>query len=631
MTTLSARVTEVPAAPKPAGIWAPAGAFRGYFLPAAAILVLLVGAGAWLYAPTRQLADDVWKVGLVVTGAPVVWRTLRSGLALRFSTDITAALAMLAAVLIDQPLPGLIVVLMQTGGQALERYARGRASDALRQLEADAPRIAHLAHGGGMSDVPVEEIRAGDMVVIRPGELVPCDVMVASGQSHVDTSRLTGEPVPVTAAAGTSLPGGSVNHDGALTARVLAPAAESRYGRIVELVRHAQETKAPLQRLADRYAIWFTPLTLLVCAVSYGISRDPAIVLAVLVVATPCPLILATPVAIIGGINTAAKRHIVVRDGGAIERLATVTVAVFDKTGTLTPGIPEVSDVIVADGWDASEALRLAGGLEQSSGHLLARSLVKAALLQWPQLPTATDVTETPGRGVTGEVDGHRVTVGSRSYVLERHPMALEGFAEVEDQSSALRAYLAVDGHGVGRVEYNDRARPEVRRTLAALADHGIRRTLLLSGDDERHTRRIADAAGIANAIGEMTPEDKVRAIEGIIADGDAVVMVGDGTNDAPALSAATVGIAMAGHGGGISAEAADMIITVDDLARVNEAVGISRRTIRIAKQSIWTGLGLSGIAMGFAALGYIPPVFGALFQEAIDVAVIVNALRTSR
>lgn len=629
--TTPAQLSAVLAVPDRPRSWGPAGAFSGVFLPAAAILFLLGGACAWLYAPTRELAGSLWAIGLVVTGAPVVWRTTRSMLQLRFSTDITATLAILTAVLIQQPLPGLVVVLMQTGGEALERYARGRASDALRQLEADAPRIAHLSHGGGLSDVPAGDIRAGDLVVIRPGELVPCDVEVISGRSHVDTSRLTGEPVPVTAEAGTALPGGSVNHDGALTARALAPAAESQYGRIVELVRHAQATKAPLQRLADRYAVWFTPLTLLVCAIAYAISRDPLTVLAVLVVATPCPLILATPVAMIGGINTAAKRHIVVRDGGALEKLARVNVAVFDKTGTLTPGIPAVSDVVVADGWDEKTVLRLAGGLEQSSGHLLARSLVSAARAHWPQLPPATDVTERPGRGVTGTVDGRGVTVGSRSYVLESHPAALDGFAELEDQSSALRAYVAVDGLGIGRVEYDDRARPEARRVLADLAGYGIKQTLLLSGDDERHTRRIADAAGIANAMGDLTPEDKVRAIEQITAGGESVVMIGDGTNDAPALSTATVGIAMAAHGGGISAEAADMVITVDDLARVGDAMQISRRTIRIAKQSIWTGLGLSGIAMGFAALGYIPPVLGAVLQEAIDVAVIVNALRASR
>lgn len=631
MTTHSAQLSAALAPSDRPRIWGPAGAFRGHFLPVAAILFLIGGAGAWLYTPTRALAGNLWTVGLVVTGAPVVWRTTRSMLQLRFSTDITATLAILAAVLIQQPLPGLVVVLMQTGGEALERYARGRASDALRQLEADAPRIAHLSHGEGLSDVPVSDIRAGDLVVIRPGELVPCDIAVISGRSHVDTSRLTGEPVPVTAEAGTALPGGSLNHDGALTARALAPAAESQYGRIVELVRHAQATKAPLQRLADRYAIWFTPLTLLVCVIGYAISRDPVIVLAVLVVATPCPLILATPVAIIGGINTAAKRQIVVRDGGALEKLARVNVAVFDKTGTLTPGIPAVSDVIVAEGWDEKAVLRLAGGLEQSSGHLLARSLVKVSLAHWPQLPPATEVTERPGRGVTGTVDGRRVTVGSRSYVIEKHPGALDGFAELDDQSSALRAYVAVDGHGVGRVEYDDRARPEARQVLTDLAGYGIRRTLLLSGDDERHTRRIADAAGIANAMGELTPEDKARAIERIIEGGESVVMIGDGTNDAPALGTATVGIAMAAHGGGISAEAADMVITVDDLARVGDAMRISHRTIRIAKQSIWAGLGLSGVAMGFASFGYIPPVIGAVLQEIIDVAVIVNALRVSR
>lgn len=615
----------------PARVWGSPGAFRGHFLPATAVLLLAAGFAAWLWVPSRALAGDVWMVGLVLTGAPVVWRTLRSALRKEFSTDITATLAIIAAIVVGQPLPGLIVVLMQTGGEALERFARGRASNALRKLEEDAPRIAHLLHAESITDVAVGEVRIGDMLVIRPGELVPVDIVVASGRSHVDTSRLTGEPMPVSAAAGTALPSGSVNHEGALTARVIAPVGESQYGRIVELVRHAQATKAPLQRLADKYAVWFTPLTLAVCLVAYAFTRDPVIVLAILVVATPCPLILATPVAIIGGVNTAAKRQIVVRDGGALERLARVGVAVFDKTGTLTPGVPEVSAVVTASGWDEREVLRLAGGLEQQSGHLLARSTVTAALERGLELPPASQVTESAGRGVTGAVDGRAVAVGSRSYVLELNPAALHGFAELDDRSSALRAYVAVDGVGVGRIEYDDRARPGVRRMLDKLAGHGIRRTLLLSGDDERHTRRIADSAGIANAMGELKPEDKVRVIERMIADGDTVLMVGDGTNDAPALSTATVGIAMAAHGGGISAEAADMVILVDDLGRVSEAVDISHRTIRIAKQSIWTGLGLSGIAMGFAAFGYIPPVLGAVLQEVIDVAVIANALRASR
>ncbi len=619
------------AAQAPARVWGPEGAFRGHFLPVATVLFLVAGIAAWAWLPTRLLADDVWTLGLVITGAPVAWRTLRSALRQQFSTDITATLAIAAAVAIGQPLPGLIVVLMQTGGEALERIARGRASDALRKLEEDAPRIAHLLHADGMSDVPVGEARVGDVVLIRPGELVPLDVVVVSGRSHVDASRLTGEPAPVSAVSGTSLASGSVNHEGALTARVTAPVGESQYGRIVELVRHAQATKAPLQRLADRYAIWFTPLTLAVCLAAYVATRDPVIVLAVLVVATPCPLILATPVAIIGGINTAAKRQIVVRDGGALERLARVNVAVFDKTGTLTPGVPEVSAVVPAPGWDERELLRLAGALEQRSGHLLARSLVKAALAADARLPSASHVTETAGRGVTGTVDGRVVTVGSRSYVLELHPGAIEGFADMDEQSSALRAYIAVDGFGIGRVEYDDRVRPGVRQVLSELAGQGIRRTLLLSGDDERHTRRIGESAGIANAVGDLKPEGKVRAIERMIRNGDQVLMVGDGTNDAPALSTATVGIAMAAHGGGISAEAADVVILADDLGRVSEAVQISHRTIRIARQSIWIGLGLSGVAMGFAAFGHIPPVIGAVLQEFIDVAVIVNALRVSR
>jgi cation transport ATPase len=357
-------------------------------------------------------ATAVWSAGLALTGLPVVWRTLRGMASGRFAADLVAMLAIVTALLLREPLAGLIVVLMQTGGEALERYAEGRASEAVRELEAAAPRLAHRVHPDGTEDVEADAVAVGDKLLVRPGELVPCDGLVLAGRSHVDAARLTGEPLPISAIPGTRLLSGSLNLDGPLTLRATAPARESQYARIVELVRTAQESKSPLQRLADRYAVWFTPFTLLVCACAYLLTRDPVRVLAVLVVATPCPLILATPVAVVGGINRAARRGIIFRHGSALEQLARITVAVFDKTGTLTLGRPRVARVLAAPPFTEPELLRLAGAVEHGSGHLLARTLSDELTGRGIVPAEAHEVTESPGEGVTGRAEGRWVTVG---------------------------------------------------------------------------------------------------------------------------------------------------------------------------------------------------------------------------
>ena len=606
-------------------------------LPELTLAFLVVGAVVRFVAgPVR--ADQVWMVGLLLTGVPVVWRTLRRFATGHFATDLVATLAVITSVVLLHPLAGLVIVLMQTGGEALERYAEGRASAAVRALEAEAPRIAHRFTagesplvGGDTDDVEVAAVAVGDHLLVRPGEMVPCDGVVVGGSSHVDTSRLTGEPMPVRAGAGARLSSGTLNLDGALVVRATATAGASQYARIVELVRTAQSTKAPLQRLADRYAVWFTPVTLLACAATYLASGDVERVLAVLVVATPCPLILATPIAIIGGVNRAARRLIVVKHGGAFEQLAGVTAVVFDKTGTLTVGTPMVSGVMPVNGFSHADVLRLAASVEQASGHLLARSVVDAAERRGLELYAPTDVRESAGAGVSGAVNGWRVCVGSRGFV-ESCVATTKGspLADVADREG-LRAHVAIDGRFAGVIEFADELRPGLPEMFDALREAGVRRCILLSGDSVAHTSAVAMQVGVTEARGGLLPSDKVDVVTGLVRDGERVLMVGDGTNDAPALSAATVGIALAGHGGGITAEAADVVILNDDLARVVEAIRISRRTVRIARQSIWTGLGLSGAAMLVAAAGYIPPPIGALLQEAIDVAVILNALRTSR
>jgi len=590
-----------------------------------------IAVGAILYAAgARDAAHLLWMIVLTITGLPVVWKTVYAATKGHFATDLVASLAIGTAVALGQPVAGLVIVLMQTGGETLERFAEGRASGAIRALVEAAPHMARRIVGDRVEDVPADEVKVGELLLLRPGELLACDAVVEEGNSHVDVSRLTGEPLPLAAAPGTRLMSGSANGEGVLKVRALALAGESQYARIVELVRGAQASKAPLQRIADRYAMWFTPITLVVCAGAWWATGDWTRVLAVLVVATPCPLILATPIAILGGINRAARRHIIVRNGGALEGMEKVHTAVFDKTGTLTIGRPEVAHVLTANGLVENDVLRFAAAVERGSSHPLAHTVIAAAEGRGLVVPPAHAINESPGQGIIGTVDGHLVVVGSRAYLAERHAIPQAALEKLSDGDSRLRAYVAIDGKAAGAIEYADRVRPELKALFADLAKLGVRRTVLLSGDHTPNVEKVAREVGITEAHGDLLPADKVRLVKDLGSEGHPVLMVGDGTNDAPALGTATVGIALAAHGGGITAEAADVVILADDIGRVAEALRIARRAMHIARQSIWVGLGLSTVAMVFASLGMIPPVVGALLQEGIDVAVIVNALRAA-
>ena len=601
-----------------------------YAMPVAALLVLVVG-GMLRLRGMETAGTAVWMAGLVITGLPIVARTVMGLVRGQFAADIVASLSIVGAAVLQYPVAGLVIVLMQSGGEALEEFAAGRASAAVRRLEQLAPRTGHRLRDGRIEDIAVDDIVVGDELLVRPGELVPCDGIVLRGESHVDTASLTGEPVPVKAHAGTKLMSGSSNQEGPLSIRATAPARESQYARIVELVRTAQGSKAPIQRVADRYAVWFTPITLALCLVTWLVTRDAARVLAVLVVATPCPLLLAAPVAIIGGVNRAARDGIIVRSGAALEQLSTVDYVVLDKTGTLTMGRPSVADVRAVPGIDRAAALRLAAAVEAASSHLLARSIVEAASADGQRLPAPAQVVEEAGRGIRGSVEGRAVAVGSRSYVVEQSPASAAGFAALDGESPGLQAFVTVDGEAAAVIAFADRARPDLATALDRMRAQGFAHFLVLSGDDQANVTAIASQAGIADARGDLLAEDKVTAVHALVEAGYRVLMVGDGTNDAPAMSTATVGIALAEHGGGITAEAADAVLLRDDLGLLPRAVEISRRTMRITRESIWAGLGLSGVAMVVAAAGGIPPATGALLQEGIDLAVILNALRTAR
>lgn len=604
-------------------------------IPIAALLFLIVGAVVWFQRTDESLvlANRIWFAGLVLTAAIPTWRTVRDMFRGEFAADVVAILAIVSAAFLFQPFAGLVVVIMLTGGAALERYAEGRAGAAVAALEQAAPRLAHVRDAaGGVRDVPAESVQVGDLLLVRPGELVPCDGVIVEGRSHVDASAITGEPLAVPVTVGSMVLSGSANVDGPLTVKATASAGESQYLRIVELVRNAQESKAPLQRIADRAAVWFTPVTLLICAITYAITRDSDRVLSVLMVATPCPLILATPIAIIGGINRCARRQIIIRTGGAMEALASVTTAVFDKTGTLTRGQPAVERVRTLDGYDEPTVLRLAAAVDFGSGHQLARPLVKHAESLLGTLPLATEVSEVPGRGISGHVDGVLVRVGSLAWMREVLPPATTaGLDRLDSSGDGLRAYVSVGDVPAGTIEFADSLRDGLLDFFRDLGRLGITRTVMLSGDHTSNVAVVAKELGITDARGDLLPEDKVSIVQEFQAKGEKVVMIGDGTNDAPALSTAEVGIALAGHGGGITAEAADIVLLVDEITRVADALRASKDTMRIAKQSIGVGLGLSAVGMVFAALGYLTPTMGALGQEVIDVAVILNALRAAR
>ena len=599
---------------------------RIYGRPLGAAVLLLGGGIAHLLGSGVDIY--LWWAGILTLGIPLVGRTFLGMMKGRFAADVVAALSVLMAIALAQPLAGLVIVLMQTGGEALDKFAEGRASEAVRALEADAPRQAHRRRGEGWEDITVDAIRPGDLLLVRPGEMVPCDGVVFEGESSVDASRLTGEPLPIRATPGTALPSGAIDLEAPVILRATQLAAESQYALIVRLVRSAQASKGPLLREADRWAVWFTPLTLVVCGAAWLLSGDPLRVLAVLVVATPCPLILAAPVAVIGGIDRGARLGMIFRHGTALEQLGRATVAILDKTGTVTVGRPALERIEMLNGHDEATLLAGLGAIEQGAGHHLARSVVNAAVERGLLLPPATGIVERAGQGVSGEIAGRCLAVGSLSFLEGLAPGISAGFAEARPRG--LVAYVALDGRAAGVLHFADRIRHDAARTIAELRALGFHRLLLLSGDHVGYAEEVARTLGLTEVRGDLRPAQKLEAVRELQALGERVLMVGDGTNDAPALSAADAGVALAAHGGGVSAEAAGLVLLQDDLGRLPEAVRLSRRTLRVARQSIGIGLGLSAGGMVLAALGFLAPVAGAVAQEVIDVSVILWALRAA-
>lgn len=601
-----------------------------YGVPVLALLGLIV-AGIISFFGNKELGQLVLQVTLVLGVLPLLYSMVRSLLSGYFGVDLVAVAAIVLSYFLQEYLAGTVIVLMMSGGEALESYALKRASNELTQLLSRAPSIAHIKKGETVTDLGAQLVQVGDILVIKPGETVPVDGIVLEGSSDVDESSMTGESALVVKDAHTYISSGSTNKTGVLTVRALRLAKESQYERIVMLVKQAQESRAPIVRLADRYAVWFTVLTFLIASLAWFFTGDIGRFLAVLVVATPCPLILATPIAVMSGISWAASRGIIVKNGGSLELLGEARSFVFDKTGTLTFGIPRVLGV-EAKNISETNVLFIAASLDQLSAHVLARSLVRYARKELSQeLKYPQQFFEKLAQGVYGEIDGVVYTLGKLAFVKERGVVIGSWWQERHQQlqeQGVTTIYLADEKEIVGCIKFSDQLRAETKSVFHSMRSQGIQRLVMLTGDKKLVAEKVAQDAGITEFEAELLPEQKVVVLEKIKKENGPVVMVGDGVNDAPALAAADVGIAMAVHGSSAASDAGDVVIMVNDFERVAEALHIGRRVLTIAKQSIIAGIGVSVILMIIAAFGFIRPVVGALLQEVIDVAVIVNALR---
>jgi len=602
------------------------GFLRRYPVVALTCLVLaatLVLLQSGMELQVRILASAYAALIVVVRAAGMV-RALREG---RWGIDLLALTAIASTVAVGEYLAALVVILMLIGGEALENFAQGRAARELRSLLDRAPRFAHREQAGAvLVDTPIGEVVPGDVLVVRPSELVPVDGELLSESAILDESSLTGESLPVERARGQLLLSGAVNGVAAIRIRAAATAEDSQYSRIIALVEEASSSRAPVVRLADRYAVPFTLLALAMAGTAWFLSGEPLRFAQVLVVATPCPLLIAAPVAFLAGTSQAAHKGIIIKNTRTLEQLAKARSAVFDKTGTLTSGRPVLDEVRLAPGHGerlgSQRILQLAASAEQYSSHVLAASVIEAAKAANLELLPVQQASENATHGVEAVCGGRRVVVGKAGLVRSLST----GFREAAVQSGQLAVHVAVDGEYAGALIMKDPLRRNAVDTLARLHDLGVRKTMLLTGDAQATAAHIAEEAGIGHVQAECLPEDKVNSVAAMAE--RPVLMVGDGVNDAPVLAAADVGIAMGAKGATAASESADVVIMLDDLSKVAQAVAIGKRTMAVALVSIWTGIGLSVVLMAIAMTGFIPAVAGALLQELVDLATILNGLR---
>lgn len=549
-------------------------------------------------------------IALIMFGGMV--KTIRSG---NFGVDLLAITAVVATLAVSQYWAAMIVLLMLTGGDALESYAATKASSELKQLLENAPTTAHRLVDGHVEDVDVDAVQVGETILVKPQEVVPVDGTVLEGESLVDEASLTGESKPVAKNAGSDIMSGTINGDSALTVKVTQRAEDSQYQGIIKLVKESEARPAHFVRMADRYAVPFTLVAYVIAGLGWFLSGDPVRFAQVLVVASPCPLILAAPIAMVSGMSRNSRNGIIVKSGTTLEKLSDARTFAFDKTGTVTRGILKVATVLPQTGFSQDELLNLAASAEGQSTHILARSLTDAVPAA-DRLP-ASEVSEATSFGVYATVDGHKVKVGKAE------------FADAKDTLDTTAVYVNVDGQYAGAITFSDQIRPEAKETMTKLHELNDANLIMISGDQQSIADKVAQEVGIDQVYAEQLPQQKIEVLDNVPKDDRPVVMVGDGVNDAPSLAIADVGIAMGAHGATAASESADAVVLLrDDLAKVAAATLIAKETMVIAKQSVLIGIAICTGLMLIASFGVIPTIIGAMLQEVVDTVTILYALR---
>ncbi len=565
-------------------------------------------------------------IALALGGVPLLIGLLRDVLHFRFGSDLLAGFSIVTAILLGEYLAGVLVVLMLSGGQALESYAVRSASSALAALARRMPSTVHRRYDGQLEEIPLDHANVGDLLVVFPHETCPVDGVVVEGRSEMNEAYLTGEPYMLSKIVGSAVLSGAVNGEGALTIRAEKRAVDSRYAKIMQVMRESEQHRPQLRRLGDQLGAFYTPVALAIAIAAWAISGEAVRFLAVLVVATPCPLLIAIPVAIIGSVSLAARRGIVIKDPAILEKLDSCRTAIFDKTGTLTYGEPQVIEILPAPSITKESLLHAVASLERYSRHPLSSAILHAAEAANVELTDPTEVSERPGEGLRGLVDGRTVQVTSRKKLIAQTPALAE---VIPRTAGGLECVILIDSQYAGALRFRDEPRAEGRSFIQHLKPkHAFNRVMIVSGDREEEVRYLADKVGIREVYASQSPEQKLAIVRNETARADTIFM-GDGINDAPALTAATVGIAF-GQASDVTAEAAGAVIMDNELSRVDELFHIGARMRSIALQSAVGGMAVSLLAMFVAAAGYLPPVAGALLQELIDVVAVLNALRAS-
>ncbi|HIX35888.1 MAG TPA: cadmium-translocating P-type ATPase [Candidatus Limosilactobacillus merdigallinarum] len=546
-------------------------------------------------------------------------KKLRAG---DYGVDLLAITAIVATLAVQEYWAAMVILLMLIGGDSLEDYANHKAHSDLQSLLDKAPQKAHRQTNDTVVDVLVDHLEINDQVIVRPGELIPVDGTVISGESTVDESALTGESAPFSKHLGDQVLSGSVNGDGRLLLNVDRKAADSQYQQLVNLIQQAEEKPAHFVRLADRYALPFTIISYIIAGIAWFVSKDPVRFAQVLVVASPCPLILAAPIAFVSGMSRSSADGVVIKTGDIIEKLADAQSAAFDKTGTLTRGSLTVSAIVPSDNVDPQKLLQYAASAEQNSGHILARSIVERARAEGLTLLNPTAMQEVTAKGVVATIDGHQVKIGKLHFVTDDNDIKA---------MNKTASYISVDGHYWGRIELSDEVRPEAAQTIERLKQYGVREIIMITGDQLQIAKQIAQQVGITKVYADLLPGDKITHFQQLPEDARPSIMVGDGVNDAPVLKAADVGIAMGAHGSTAASESADVVILTDNLAKVADAVAIAEKTLKIAKQAVLIGIFVCIGLMLICSTGYVPTIIGALLQEVVDTVCILWGLRARR